>query len=564
MRPWDNGFKRWTSSEAPAQGSVELRAIRFVLKEMVCDVVDNPATQTIEKPLAVNVGLSLFTPDKGSERNNSDAVAIVYHAVKRLAGPSDAGTCKELLDKLDLIDKKIQDPIYKAPSDANYGAMFYEVFKYYGGYTNPTLAAAATSTPGSPVSATGYGDRRFSYVNTLDDPQAFDNPSRTTYRSPISDGGACGNNYLVLVGNSYPNAEPNAGPAPFQGLNYTPPTLSLVTSDTSRFADEWSFFLSNTDVNEAPGTQPVYTYALNVYNDKEDVAQTKLLKSIAGLGGVGGSAYVQVGGDLYKLVNAFKGILLEVAAVDSVFTAATLPVSSTTQGTFLNQVFVGMFRPDAQFKPRWVGNVKQYELGLINGTLELVDAKGLSVVLTNSGFFRPQAESFWTQTSVFFENLKSGSPPSASDLPDGSVVEKGGVAQWLRTNNLQGAGSRTVYTLPSAVPAAGSPLVGYPFTGSNSSVTSFPFSSEEIAWIRGEANVATGPGAEEFVGSWKNGATVENLGATGARHSIHGDVLHSRPLAINYGSGGRRRVLRLERRFPSRGRRQQDGHHRRP
>jgi type IV pilus assembly protein PilY1 len=538
-RPWENGFKKWTSSEAPPQGVVELRAIRFVLKAMVCDVVDDPNTAVVEKPLAVNVGLSLFTPDKGSARNNSDAVAIIYHAVKRLTGPSNTGTCKALLDKLDVIDKNINAPTYKAPSDADYSAAFYEIFKYFGGYTNPTLAAGAVSTPGSPVGGTGYGDTRFSKVNTLDDPDAFDDSSRATYKSPISSGGACGNNYLVLVGNTYPNAEPNAGPVRFQGLNYTPPSLGLG-SDTTRFADEWSYFLSNTDVNEATGTQRVFTYAMNVYNDKEDLSQTRLLRSIAGQGGVGGSGYVQVGGDLYKLVNAFKGILLEVAAVDSVFTATTLPVSTTTQGTYLNQVFVGMFRPDAQFNPRWVGNVKLYELGLINGSLELVDAKKNSVVLESTGFFRPQAESFWTESSVFFENLKSGSPPSASDLPDGSIVEKGGVAQQLRISYLTGAGSRSVYTLPTTPPAAGTSLkdAAYAFTSSNSSVSS-TFTAAEVAWVRGEANLASGPGAEEFVGAFKdNAGVITNLGTTGARHSIHGDVLHSRPVAINYGTSG--------------------------
>jgi type IV pilus assembly protein PilY1 len=537
-RPWEAGFKRWNASDAPPQGVVELRAIKFVLKAMVCDVTDDPATTTVvEKPLAVNLGLSMFTPDKGSARNNSDAVAIVYHAVKRLTGTSTSGTCKEVLDKLDVIDKNINAPTYKAPSDADYGAAFYEVFKYYGGYTNPVLAAGAVSTPGSPVGATGYGDTRFSKKNTLDDPDAFDDANRTTYKSPISDGGACGNNYLVLVGNTYPNAEPNAGPARFQGLNYTPSSLG-VGSDTTRFADEWSFFLAKTDVNESPGTQPVFTYAMNVYNDKEDISQSRLLKSIAGQGGVGGSAYVEVGGDLYKLVNAFKGILLEIAAVDSVFTATTLPVSTTTQGTFLNQVFVGMFRPDAQFNPRWVGNVKLYELGLINGSLELVDAKKNSVVLESTGFFRPQAESFWTESSVFFDNLKSGSPLSGSDLPDGSIVEKGGVAQQLRISYLTGAGSRKVYTLPSTAPAADTSLSDYTFTSSNSSVSSL-FTSDEVKWVRGEANVATGPGAEEFVGAVKDSAgVISNLGTTGARHSIHGDVLHSRPVAINYGTGG--------------------------
>jgi type IV pilus assembly protein PilY1 len=519
-RPWEAGFSPWNSSKAPPQGNVELRAIRLVLKALVCDATN---------PLAVNVGLSLFSADKGTARSTGDAAAYIYHAVQRLTGPSSTGTCKEILDKLDVIDKQIQSPAYKAPQDADYGAMFYEVFKYFGGYTNPTLAAGAVSTPGSPVSRTGYGTGRFSKVQTLDDPDAFVDSNRINYLSPITGNGACGNNYLVLVGNTYPKNEPNAGPARFGGLNYTPPTLSPVTSDTTKFADEWSYFLSNTDVSDVSGMQRVLTYAVNVYNDKEDVSQTKLLKSIAGVGGVGGSAYVEVGGDLYKLVKAFKGILLEVAAVDSVFTATTLPVSTTTQGTFLNQVFVGMFRPDAQFSPRWVGNLKQFELGFINGSLELVDAKGDSAILGASGFFSPLSESYWTTDSVFFANLPSGTPPSASDLPDGSIVEKGGVAQWLRVNNLQSAAGRKVYTLPAS-PTANTALSAYPFTSANTGLD-----AATTAWVRGEANVTSGPGAEDFTGSWKDGSTVKNLGTTGARHSIHGDVLHSRPVAIDYG-----------------------------
>ncbi len=213
--------------------------------------------------------------------------------------------------------------------------------------------------------------------------------------------------------------------------------------------------------------QRVFTYAMNVYNDKPDTEPDEATQVDCGSGGMGGSAYIEVGGDLYKLVKAFKDILLEVAAVDSVFTATTLPVSTTTQGTFLNQVFVGMFRPDAQFSPRWVGNLKQYQLGFKNGNLELVDAKGESAVLGSTGFFSPLAESFWTEDDVFFTNLRSGNPPSASDLPDGSIVEKGGVAQRLRSEQL--AERREPQGLHAAVDAAcsGHVIVQLPFTGSN-------------------------------------------------------------------------------------------------
>jgi type IV pilus assembly protein PilY1 len=519
-RPWESSFSEWSSNESPTQGQVELRALRLVLKALVCDAG--------ESALGVNVGLSLFSPEKGSVLNNGDPVAVIYHAVQPLKGTSSSGSCKAILDKLSAIDANITSPSTKAPQDAHYGAALYEAFKYFGGYTNPSLATGLPGSGGLPVGGSGYGPLRFSKPSSLDDPNAFESGSSQKYKSPLSGDSMCGNNYLVLIGNTYPKEESSsAAPVRFQGINYTPPTLSPITSDTSRFADEWSYFLSNTDVSDIGGIQRVRTYAVNVYNTSPDFAQTKLLKSIAAVGGVGSSGYVEVGGDLFALITAFRNILTEVAAVNSVFTAPTLPVSTTTQGAYLNQLFIGMFRPQANGSPRWVGNLKQYELGLFNGTLDLLDAKGKPAILSGSSFFSPLAQSFWTKDSVFFANLPSGTPPSASDSPDGAIVEKGGVAQILRETNLQSAAGRRVYTLAADGTVA-------PFTSATGSVMT-NFTADEIAWVRGEANVSTGAGAEEFVGSYKNGSTTVNLGTTGARHSIHGDVLHSRPVALNYG-----------------------------
>ena len=39
-------------------------------------------------------------------------------------------------------------------------------------------------------------------------------------------------------------------------------------------------------------------------------------------------------------------IFSEIQAVNSVFASVSLPVSVNTEGTFLNQVYIGMFRPD--------------------------------------------------------------------------------------------------------------------------------------------------------------------------------------------------------------------------
>ena len=518
-RPWEGGYQDGTSKDSVAltQGQVQLRALKLVLNSLVCSGGAGA--------LKVNVGTSMIGTS-GSTLSSGHATGFIRFAAQPLTGTAgtDGSSCKALIDDLNKIDQQITSSTYKAPSNANYAAPLYEIFKYFGGHSNPTLAPNVAPNGGSPIGATGYGPVRFSLANALDDPNAFTDSGRTTYKSPITAANSCGNNYIVLVGNTYPNPEANnGGPTIFSGIGYTPPTLSAVTSDTGRFADEWTYFLANTDVSNQESVQRVFTYTIDTFKAKPDADQGKLLQSMAAVGGIGPSAYLKVGGDLVGLVDAFKDILTNIAAVNSVFTATTLPVSTTTQGTFLNQIFVGMFRPDADAAPRWVGNLKQYQFGVTGGALDLVDKNGNSAVLAGVGLFKATAESFWTEDSVYFSALPSGTPPSASDRPDGSIVEKGGAAQQLRKKYEQGASTRNVKML------SGGLLV--------SLSTSSGFTAAEVAWIRGENNVATGAGAELFNGSFMNGATLTALGATGARHSIHGDVLHSRPVALNYGGG---------------------------
>ncbi|MBB5203612.1 type IV pilus assembly protein PilY1 [Inhella inkyongensis] len=533
-RPWESGYStngKNSDQVGLTQGQVQIRALRLVLSQLVCSGKADA--------LSVNVGLSLLSKE-GSALSPGDPTGFIRFAVKPLAGTASlsGSTCQKIISTLDDIYADITSPATKAPSSANYGAPMYELFKYFGGHTDPSLGTTAAT----PAGRTGYGPKPFTNPHPDKDPDAFVDASasadKLVYKSPISSSNACGNNYIVLVGNGYPNAEPKTSdPTNFSKsyLNYTPPTLSASFSDTGRWADEWAAFLANTDVSPEDGVQRVFTYTVNTYNAKEDTDQTRLLKSMAKVGGVGAAAYLEVGGDLVALVNGFKDILTNIADVNSVFTAVTLPVSTTTQGTYLNQIFVGMFRPDANAKPRWVGNLKQYELGFTGSNLDLLGANGKSAVQSGEGFFSATAESFWTTSSVYFNQLPSGTPLSASDKPDGAIVEKGGAAQRLRNANLDSAASRKVYTLPSS-PAANALLSATPFTTSNTAVTA-SFSTAEINWIRGEANnQASTDGAELLVGSKGSVGSETLLGSTGARASIHGDVLHSRPVALNYGS----------------------------
>eukprot|EP00952_Eustigmatos_sp_NYUAD-ZCMA_P000665 2690-Eustigmatos_ZCMA.PRE.1 len=62
-----------------------------------------------------------------------------------------------------------------------------------------------------------------------------------------------------------------------------------------------------------------------------------------------------------------------------------------------------MFRPDAFAKPNWVGNLKQYQLGVNTSTTPptvfLADANGAGVENKVTGFVNPDVTSFWTQAS---------------------------------------------------------------------------------------------------------------------------------------------------------------------
>ena len=76
-----------------------------------------------------------------------------------------------------------------------------------------------------------------------------------------------------------------------------------------------------------------------------------------------------------QIADALGRIFSEIQAVNSVFASVSLPTSVNTEGTYLNQVYMGVFRPDANVGPRWYGNLKEYKLAYDTGnqSLTLVD-----------------------------------------------------------------------------------------------------------------------------------------------------------------------------------------------
>ena len=412
---------------------------------------------------------------------------------------------------------------------------------------------------------------------------------------------------------------------------------------------EWARFMFDDDINTAlaadnktsNGIQNIVTYAVATGDTGTGAPFEAYPQDVAKFGG---GKYFAAGGDPAVLQDDIRKIFNEVQAVNSVFASSSLPVSANAQGTFLNQIFMGMFRPDANGNPRWLGNLKQYQLISSDpaaSDLKLGDSAGVVALSSTTGFITPDAISFWTCTTPVCADPPNGfwaNDPSTTlatakgfDSPDGDRVERGGAAQHIRLINLNDdytttAGTTTnprrLYTwcptgfsCASHLSASGNlfttangalttSLLGTPatvtitstsdssgtrtatasaadvttigtfgaapvvkFANGNtcqvafSSATTFdypasgcgaaggqtvsvgPTAQALINWVRGDDNVGDEASLCPPDSSGKNG-TVNSGNCPGpagnpavtVRPSVHGDVLHSRPTVIDYGS----------------------------
>ena len=351
------------------------------------------------------------------------------------------------------------------------------------------------------------------------------------YNSPA--GASCARNYVILIANGSPQAsENNDALAKLTAVGgdtskLTYPTSVVSNPDQNNWSDEWARFMRGVDVSGKDGVQGIVTHGIAVTGASSDGLYPNFIQAIANQGG--GSYHSASDSD--TLVKALLDIFYQIQAVNSVFAAASLPVSVNARGTYLNQVFMGMFRPDGDGNPRWRGNLKQYQFGLdAIGNLSLVDANGTPAISASTGFISPSAVSFWTSPSTFWANQLLGTPPTAGDSPDGEVVEKGAAAQRLRTVYATDQTSRGVLTCVgcSANTALGT-SVATRFVGTNTSITAAALGLSTstdrqtlIDWVRGTDN------AGDELGPTTTPATT-------VRASVHGDVLHSRPAVVNYG-----------------------------
>jgi type IV pilus assembly protein PilY1 len=355
----------------------------------------------------------------------------------------------------------------------------------------------------------------------------------TPYNSPVAVGN-CGRNYIVFISNGAAqdnSADIRTGTemliAAAAGENISGAATEIPISPSGSQenpADEWAGFMRRSSLG-------IITYTIDVDKITDPESQgpgwTALLKSIAG---VSNGRYFDVtsGNGGADLSDVFARIFSEIQAVNSVFAAVSLPANITTQGTFLNQVYIGQFRPDKLALPRWPGNLKQYKLGLVDNQLRTLDADDRSAINPGTGFLTQCARSFWTPTekdtywSFFPQGECQIADTKVSNSPDGDIVEKGAQGYRLR--------SATTRTMKTCSPVFAS-------CATTTTLTDFEVANPAITdTLLGAADAAE---RDELI-DWQRGLDLDDENVNGVtiaemRPSAHGDVLHSRPIAINYG-----------------------------
>jgi type IV pilus assembly protein PilY1 len=496
---WARQAQQWPDNGG-TQGSAELQAWINILSS----------------PLNANVGLALY--NKVGNENGGYIRFGIRDVSSTGSGPANRTA---LVNILGLIKANINDPIEKVNDNGGEAAALYEVYKYYKGM-RPFRGPLSADTPNADKgNNSGSSAGRTAFGQGLTANFAL-KPNGDYEGAPVN---TCGRNYVIFIVN---NAQGNipTGQQTFESTSAgtSLPPIEGVT-DVS-WTDEWARFLYNNGIS---------VYILDAYNAQQNVSHTRVLQRAAD---IAGGRYFPVKNQR-DIELAIEDILAEIRAINTTFAAASLPISATNRSQNLNQVFIGMFRPADVNEPRWMGNLKQYQLGKTATGVDLVDRLGKDAVSSQTGFVSDCAVSLWTTGSgSYWENVtanrlaRSGclNYPTVegvlggewSDSPDGPTVEKGGVAEVLRKGNNPPAtntsptwtNNRTILTYSSSSSTKLTPLT--------TAATSW--SSTLHDWVLGIDDPAIG--ATEFINTSNSART---------RASIHGDVIHSRPLPVNYG-----------------------------
>ncbi|WP_353980825.1 PilC/PilY family type IV pilus protein [Salinicola endophyticus] len=215
-----------------------------------------------------------------------------------------------------------------------------------------------------------------------------------------------------------------------------------------------------------------------------------------------------------QLYAAFQGAIDDVLSRSTTFSAPAVSAAFTNNTQSLDRLYLPRFLP--RNTPRWSGNVKRLRFV---SQQHWEDVRGNQAFDTQTGDIRKSAYTWW-----------SGSDMLDLDAPDGNTVEAGGVGALLR----QAVGR----SLAEETGADGRHV----FTQAQGALRPLALTSQP-AWMNDPASWGLPPQTSETeiarLIAWARGVDIDDENGDGVRNQarpwILGDILHSDPIALNYG-----------------------------
>ncbi|MCG9711251.1 rRNA (guanine-N1)-methyltransferase [Shewanella insulae] len=383
----------------------------------------------------------------------------------------------------------------KTLSSAEKKTLLDGVKKIAYGWNTPlceTLYEAYLYFAGKPM-LFGNQDKNYQWWYDVNDNPSFDSDAlkenTNIYQSPFK---KCQNNaYIVYITDGEPTLDSAAD-------GYVKPLTQGVDKHSTSYMSALSSWMYRNDVNDkVDGDQHVITHTIG-FSEGAKKAED-LLKKVASKGG--GSYFDAT--DATKLQGSIQQAVNEVLANSASFTSPSVASNNFNRTQTFNYAYYSMFLPDRG--PRWTGNIKKFR---VDSEGKVLDAEG-NLAIGEDGNIKDSACSYWTPKKL---------------CGDGNDVRKGGVL-----SAMQSADSRTLYSnlgggmdklsLSAAASKAGGKKDLANFMGVDKSQL-----KELFDWAKGLD-----------VDNEKNQSSIVNP-AKNWRSDIMGDALHSKPLALNFGS----------------------------
>jgi type IV pilus assembly protein PilY1 len=253
--------------------------------------------------------------------------------------------------------------------------------------------------------------------------------------------------------------------------------------------------------------QNISTFTVGFGDVGGDTTAVALLTSTAKNGN--GKPYLA--GNQSELTTALTQVMSSIVSVDSSFVAPVVPVSPDNRTYNSNRIYMGFFKPvNGTY---WEGNLKKYGL---NANNDIMDSHTPPIRATDStGVFDKSSISYW------------------STDPDAGKVNSGGAGGRLLLRDFS-TDPRKIYTYTGNSPALTDSSNAFSKTNPKITATAVPLTDNITTRTVNVADDTEKAKLIDFIYGINTYDENFDGNITSKRSWIFGDILHSKPLVVNY------------------------------